>query len=93
VLTEFLGDAATGALRRAAIADTRRLLASARTEVVAASGSAWRAAFDLYQARLDRDWSLVDCSSILICQERGIHRIFTHDHYFRAGGFQCLLRE
>ncbi|MBI3049038.1 MAG: PIN domain-containing protein [Acidobacteria bacterium] len=91
VLTEFLGSAATGELRRAAIADTRRLLVSDRTEIVGASETGWRAAFELYESRLDKDWSLVDCSSILICQAREIRRVFTHDHHFEQAGFQRLL--
>ncbi|CAG0966960.1 hypothetical protein PHYC_01036 [Phycisphaerales bacterium] len=59
--------------------------------VVPAEASAWLAALSLFRERPDKEWSLVDCSSILICREQGIQRILTADHHFTQAGFEVLL--
>ena len=46
---------------------------------------------DLFEDRPDKDWGLVDCTSIVIAKERGISEIFTTDHHFEQAGFQILL--
>lgn len=91
VITEFLGGAARGQVRTVALRMTEALLASARITVAEATGAAWNDAYRLYRERADKDWSLVDCTSILICQSRGIRRVFTHDHHFAQAGFEILL--
>jgi predicted nucleic acid-binding protein len=60
--------------------------------VIPVSPRVWQAAFDLYRSRRDKDWSFIDCTSILLCQSRRINRIFTHDHHFKQAGFDTLLR-
>jgi predicted nucleic acid-binding protein len=91
VLTEFLGGAADRRLRSAAISLVQRLQASPNAEIVAASRSEWSRAFDLYRARGDKDWSFVDCTSILIFQDRGIQDVFSHDRHFTQAGLRILL--
>ena len=46
----------------------------------------------LFEKRADKDWSLVDCISMLVAQERGITEIFTTDHHFEQAGFTILLK-
>ena len=92
VLTEFLGRAARRPLRAAAVEATASLAASAATRIIPATRDGWRRAFDLYRRRPDKEWSLVDCSSMLVCQSRGIRRIFTHDRHFGQAGFEVLLK-
>lgn len=92
VLCEFLGGACHGSLRAGAttlIADLRK---SPRLVVEAATRGGFNDAFDFFQRFRDKDWSLVDCSSMLICKERGITRVFTHDKDFQQFGLECLLR-
>jgi len=91
VLTEFLGVASRPPARAAAIIAVDRLLTSARTTVAEVTPEVWKQAFDLYRNRSDKAWSLVDCSSILLCQSRGIQRVFTHDEHFAQAGFEILL--
>lgn len=91
VLSEFLGRASSPTLRSAAIADARRILASPMADVIPASAEAWTEAFEFYQARADKAWSLVDCTSILICRARSIRHVFTHDNHFVQAGFEILL--
>ena len=52
----------------------------------------FREALDYYRARQDKEWSLVDCASILIMQTEGITEALTHDHHFEQAGFKVLLR-
>ncbi|MEA5468530.1 type II toxin-antitoxin system VapC family toxin [Spirulina sp. 06S082] len=49
-------------------------------------------AFDLYQNRLDKQWSLTDCSSFSIMQQQKIVEALAHDRHFAQAGFIPLLR-
>lgn len=91
VLTELLGGAARPPLRGAAISAIERLRTSPRGKVIAASHEGWQAAFDRFASRKDKEWSLVDCSSMVICEQLGISRVFTSDHHFLQAGFDALL--
>lgn len=91
VLAELLGFASRVAMRRAAAQFVRRILTSARVQVVPAAATQWQAAFELFQSRPDKEWSLVDCSSILICQDRGIQEVLTADRHFEQAGLRILL--
>ncbi|MFN0133801.1 MAG: type II toxin-antitoxin system VapC family toxin [Phycisphaerales bacterium] len=91
VLCEFLAGAARRPMRAVAIDVVDQLRSSNVAEIVSSGPRAFAAALDLYRRRTDKEWSLVDCSSILICQDRGIRQVFTHDHHFRQAGFETLL--
>ncbi|MFQ5411158.1 MAG: type II toxin-antitoxin system VapC family toxin [Phycisphaerae bacterium] len=91
VLAEFLGGAAPITLRQAACRLIRRLQNSPRAIIIPATRSDWKRAFDLYTSRPDKAWSFVDCSSILFCQDRDIHEVFTHDHHFTQAGLVVLI--
>lgn len=49
-----------------------------------------RRALDLYEARPDKAYSLVDCMSMLIMRDRGITHVLTNDHHFTQEGFTIL---
>ena len=91
VLTEFLGGAARPPLRAAAIETVGRLRASRRVTVFPATTDGWRRSFELYCARTDKSWSLVDCASLLFCEHLGIQDVLTHDRHFAQAGLQILL--
>lgn len=46
----------------------------------------------LFEARPDKEWSLIDCSSFVIMQERGLELALTADHHFEQAGFTILLK-
>ena len=91
VLAEFLSGASRRAMRRAAAALVEDLRRSTLTRVVAATRADWDAAFALYRARPDKEWSFVDCTSIVICQRLPVREVLTHDHHFSQAGFHLLL--
>ena len=92
VLAEFLAGMAGPAMRVAAADAAATLLNDSSVEVIEASRSGFIAALDLYRSRTDKAWSLVDCSSMQVCRERGLKRVFTHDRHFQQAGFEVLLR-
>jgi len=46
----------------------------------------------LFEARPDKAWSLTDCVSFVVMQDRGITTALSSDHHFEQAGFQALLR-
>jgi len=49
------------------------------------------AALRRYRARPDKTYSLVDCHSMVLMEERRITQVLTADDHFRQAGFTCLL--
>jgi uncharacterized protein len=62
-------------------------------EVVLLTSSLYRLAFNLFKQREDKEWGLVDCTSFIVMQERGITDALTADTHFQQAGFRALLRE
>lgn len=44
-------------------------------------------AVDRYDRRLDKHYSLTDCMSMVVMEDRGIRHILTNDHHFTQAGF------
>jgi len=61
-------------------------------EIVPQTPELFRAAFALYRERPDKNWSLTDCASFLIMDERKITEALTHDGHFEQKGYRALLR-
>jgi predicted nucleic acid-binding protein len=47
-------------------------------------------ALDLYEARPDKAYSLVDCMSMLVMKAHGITHVLTNDRHFAQEGFTLL---
>ena len=93
VLTEVLNSLADkGAhIRDATIRLVARLRNAASATIVSQTSIQFREASDRYAARPDKTWSLTDCASFLVMEERGISDGLTHDHHFEQAGFNALL--
>lgn len=50
------------------------------------------AAWERWEARPDKDWSLVDCASFIVMERRGLIEALTSDHHFEQAGFVRLLK-
>ena len=50
--------------------------------------SAWR----LWASRSDKNWTLTDCTSFLVMQQRKLIEALTADHHFEQAGFIRLLK-
>ena len=47
-------------------------------------------ALKLYEDRRDKEYSLVDCMSMVIMRYRGITHVLTNDHHFTQEGFTLV---
>lgn len=47
----------------------------------------------MFLSRPDKDWSLTDCISFVVMQERGFDEVLTHDHHSEQAGFSILLKD
>jgi len=92
VLAEFLGWASRIEVRQSAVSLVERIRRSSRSVIVSASPASWASGFEFFVRHKDKTWSFVDCSSMLICSEREITRVLTHDKDFEQFGLQALLR-
>lgn len=61
-------------------------------EIIPASADLFRQGFALFTSRTDKDWSLTDCTSFVVIQDRGISEALTADHHFEQAGFVALLK-
>jgi hypothetical protein len=59
--------------------------------VVFITSSVLRRALDLYLARIDKQWGLVDCASFIVMADEKIAEAFTTDRHFDQAGFKTLL--
>ena len=50
-------------------------------------------AIDLYHARPDKQWGLVDCASFVVMTQEGIGEAITSDRHFEQAGFRRLIIE
>ncbi len=70
------------------VANLRR---AAAVEIVPASAGLFNQGMVLFDSRADKEWSLTDCTSFVIMQERKITDALTADHHFAQAGFTALL--
>lgn len=49
-------------------------------------------AWQLLKQRPDKAWSLVDCVSFMLMEQRGVADALTTDHHFEQAGFVRLLK-
>lgn len=67
------------------------LLSWDRLEVVHVDRDLATGAWTLLKDRADKHWSLVDCASFVIMQQRGLGQALTSDRHFEQAGFDRLL--
>jgi len=68
------------------------LRASPVWEIVPFSDSLFNDALAFYARHQDKEWTLTDCASFLVMQERGITEALTGDRHFEQAGFTALLK-
>jgi predicted nucleic acid-binding protein len=92
VLIEVANALSGRAHRHAYVSLARRLSGSRTTTVIPATDELLARGQSLYADRPDKDWSLTDCVSFVVMQDRGITEALTGDHHFEQAGFVPLLR-
>jgi predicted nucleic acid-binding protein len=92
VLTEYLNALAKAgpAARAYAVATVRTMRNDPKVDVLPQTQADFDAALARYEARPDKQYSLVDCRSILALRALGITEVLTNDHHFVQEGFSIL---
>ena len=80
-------------LRHLAVQMVRDLERNPNVEIVPQTDAQFRGAVERYASRGDQRWSLTDCASFLVMEERGITEALAYDRDFEQAGFAALLRE
>ena len=79
--------------RRLAIRMIHDQDADPNVEVIPQTEAQFKAAVERYAARNDQRWSLTDCASFLVMEERNISKALAYDRDFDQAGFVAVLRE
>ena len=95
VLTECLTFFATVStqLRRKAVIAVREILDYREVQVRPQIRASFLSGMELYEARPDKGYSLVDCISMQTMGHEGIGDVLTNDRHFEQEGFRALFRE
>ena len=89
VLVEVLDSmAGEPEFRRAFVAQrVQELEATPYVDIIPLTANQFGAALERYIARPDQQWSLTDCASFLVMEERGMTDALAHDRDFKQAGF------
>ena len=92
IFLEFGNAFSAVALKPSAIKMMEAIRLSKKWTVIGIDEKIMNQSFNLYKKISDKDWGLVDCTSIIVAKNLGISEIFTTDHHFEQAGFQTLLK-
>ncbi|PKN04422.1 MAG: nucleic acid-binding protein [Deltaproteobacteria bacterium HGW-Deltaproteobacteria-9] len=91
LLNQFSGYG--GNLRSAGVELVKKLSQAGNLTIIPQTRAQFLGALEMYKDRPDKEWSLTDCASFLIMQERQILEALTYDIHFQQAGFKALLRD
>jgi len=79
--------------RRAAVILLDSLEIDPRVEIIPFSEQLYTRASQLFRERPDKEWTLTDCVSFIVMEDREISEALTTDDHFQQAGFHVLLRQ
>ncbi len=91
VLLEVSNALCTSAWREKGIKLIDGLRSLSTLRIIPADTKLFAEGWELYRTRLDKEWSLTDCTSMIILQKERIDQVFTSDRHFEQAGFVKLL--
>ena len=92
VLVEVADALCHPGMRGLVVALLGHLSSDPNVEVIAPEPTLAYRGWDLYARRPDKAWSLTDCISFVVMQERSLTDALTGDHHFEQAGFVALLK-
>lgn len=92
VLLEFGNAFSPLSLKPVAVKLIEAVRQSAKWSCINIDDALMKKGMELYKRMHDKEWGLVDCTSIVIARDMGINDIFTADHHFEQAGFSILLK-
>ena len=78
-------------MRHAAAGTVQDIHEDDRVDVVSSSHRIFMGGLELYEARSDKNYSMVDCMSMHVMKKRDLRDVLTHDQHFEQEGFNVLL--
>jgi predicted nucleic acid-binding protein len=60
--------------------------------VIPQTSDLFQRALDRYKNRADKEWSLTDCASFIVMEQRKMDSSLTYDKHFEQAGFVALLK-
>jgi predicted nucleic acid-binding protein len=92
VMAEFLTFYGEGSphTRRQAARFARNILADPRVTVIPQTHASFLAGLALYEARLDKHYSMTDCISMHVMRREELTEVLSNDHHFTQEGFRIL---
>lgn len=90
VMTEVLAfvSCAGADIRQQAVAIVRRTIQQHHVDPV--DRALFLRALDRYESRPDKEYSHVDCMSMIVMEDYGIKHVLTNDHHFAQAGFTVV---
>lgn len=79
--------------KRSAASFTKQLLDNPRYRVIVVDNAVYRQALNLYETRLDKRYSMVDCLGMTVMRSLDIDEVISTDRDFEQEGFNNLLRQ
>ncbi len=79
--------------RRLAFSRITQLIAQSQADVVQVDQTLMQRGLARFENRRDKNWSLADCISFVVMEDRGITEAATTDEHFEQAGFIALLRK
>ncbi|HXG11362.1 MAG TPA: PIN domain-containing protein [Gemmataceae bacterium] len=92
VLLEVMNTLSPQRLRPLAMRFWQAVTNDPDVEVVQLDEDLLNRAVELYENRPDKSWSLTDCISFRVMEDRGITDALTGDHHFEQAGFRILIQ-
>jgi predicted nucleic acid-binding protein len=95
VLSEYLAffAGARPSVRAQAAKNVADLMNSPAVLVIPQSRESFLGGLELYRARPDKGYSLVDCISMQTMRREGLTDVLTNDRHFEQEGFRALFRD
>jgi len=78
-------------VRRTAARVVRTILEDSGVEIVPHDSNTFAEGLALYESRLDKSYSMVDCISMQVMWNRDLQNVLTHDQHVQQEGFNVLL--
>ena len=93
VIAEFCNAFSRVKFRATAVQMVNGIYQSKAWTVIAINEDLMTKSLALFTQMQDKEWGLVDCSSIILARENQLDKIFTADKHFEQAGFEILLKQ
>ena len=93
VLWEWLNAFSQANMRGLAAEGYRRCHEGSSVEVIPFEAELVHSAVELYRARPDKNWSLTDCLSFAVMEQRQLSEALTTDHHFEQAQRKAVMLE